>query len=410
MNQSNHEVDIKECPLIPITNFCSSEQEVLIDRLGARATFHDKSDPKINEIEVKKKAFKKRRRSKAITVAMSSKLAALDNDRKKGYFRAYHCAEVMYQEGKKITSGYCGHRCCVVCNRIKSARMMQGYAEPLLNLPDIHFLTLTSPNVEAGLLSDEINRMLSVWRKIYRNIKINYKGLDMRGMYKLECTYNYKSKTYNPHLHFIVSTGETAKEIKRQWLKNHKENIEGNEAKEWAQDLRKADKNSLHELFKYVTKSVVNKNYSATAMDVMYEAMSHRNTYYRMGVKKIKAINDDIEDLSSQIIEFKSERIDLWKWCNDISDWYSTTTGELFIEKKLRKKTQRIVDVINNSSDEIQCKDVKSERDIFNQLRKTRDVDKIDFEIMYTVHKSDKVHLGNITTQFYESKHKKSST
>lgn len=307
---------------------------------------------------LQKSHYAKRRRAKAITVATTSKLGALDSPLNSGYKRAYHCANYLMQNGDKITSNYCKHRCCNVCNRIKSAKMLHGYAKPLMDIEDIHFVTLTAPNVVGEGLSIEMDRMQSTWRRIYKNIKQRYKELPVQGMYKLECTYNYRSKTYNPHFHLIISSKATAEEIRRQWL------VQFPMAKIQAQDIRKADEGSLLELFKYVTKSVVGGNYSATAMDTIYQALQNRNTFYRVGIKKV--VSEEIDDLESQTIDFGGETIDVWKWCNGGKDWYNSV-GEAFIDQPISEKTSRLIQIVNKSK--LPRKVVVSSAEIFKRHR-----------------------------------------
>ena len=301
----------------------------------------------LGEKPIDKNQYKKRRRAKAITAAMSAKLGAIESPLNAGYKRAYHCANYLIQNGNKVTSNYCNHRCCNVCNRIKSAKMLQGYAEPLLAIKNIHFVTCTAPNVTAEELSAEMTRMQHAWRRIYKNLKQRYKHLPIKGMYKLECTYNYKTKKFNPHFHFLISSYETAKEIQRQWLKQFPS------ARLAGQDIRPADDKSLFELFKYVTKSVVSNNYSAIAMDTIYQALQHRNTYYRVGIKK--KVSEDLDDLQSQTIEFKDEAVDVWKWCYTGQDWY-TSDGEAFINSPISSKTKKLINVVNNSDDKVKLK------------------------------------------------------
>jgi len=287
------------------------------------------------------KRYYKKRNAKVITVAMSKKLCGLNNDRLNGYKRAHECANYLFQDGSKVTAYYCKHRCCNVCNRIKAAKMLNVYTKPLLEIKDMHFVTLTAPNVPGGLLRYEIVRMNNVWRQqIYRSIKRYHKHLNLRGMRKLEITYNYKKRDFNPHFHFLVDGQELSELIRKLWLKyNPKASIDG-------QDIRKANSKSLYELFKYVTKSVVDKNYSAVAMDTIYAALKDKNTYYPFGLNKY--VSEEIEELQSQVIDFKNERVDVWKWCNDLSDWY-TTENEPFINRPMENKTKGIIKIIDDS-------------------------------------------------------------
>lgn len=308
-------------PLIPITNLC-------IPGTKSRS----------------EKAFQKRRKAKAITRAMAGKLMALDSEMKPGYVRALICNEYLFHEGNKVTANYCNHRMCNVCNRIKAAKAIKGYMPELLTLDDPHFVTLTKRNVIADELSNEITVMGDGWRKIYLNLKKNYKHLDLRGLRKLESTHNYKAFTFNPHFHIVVNDKELAETILRLWLQMFPESTDRS-----GQDIQKVrrveDGSVLLELFKYVVKPVAGKNYSPKAMDTIYSAMKHRKTYFPFGIKKVSV---EVEDLRSEKIDFKGEMVEVWKWVQGKENWYSPS-GEPFLPGAIPKKTQGIIDVVNSS-------------------------------------------------------------
>jgi len=329
-----------EMPLDTIRNFCGISQE------KALTPSH--------------RAFSKRRNAKRITKAKTAKLMALQSSENGGYRRAYNCAEYLYQEGDKITSNYCKHRSCNVCNRIKSAQMLSGYAKPLLELADKHqmyLVTLTAPNVVADELSNEIDRMQQQWKRL--RDRIRYMKLPMFGMRKIECTYN--RRTFNPHYHVLITSEATAKEMIRYWLEINPTSS----AK--AQDYRKADKNALYELFKYISKSVVGGEYSATDMDTIFRAMHGRNSYYRIGIKKYAS--EEMETLISRTIDFKGSRVDVWKWANGDNDWL-TADGEKFVDLEMSNKAKNIVKIIEKAKTPQHEKLTESE--VYANIRRNR--------------------------------------
>jgi len=265
------------------------------------------------------KSYENKQLAKAITLGQLFPLIDLDSPLNKSYWQTYHCNNVILQEGEKMTTTYCNGRWCTVCNRIRMAKMINGYSLPLFKLNNIHFVTLTAPNVEAQELKSEVDRMLGTWRKIYKHIKKYHKHIPLRGMRKLECTYNVGTG-FNPHFHLIIEGKEMADIIMGQWMKHNPT------AKSGGQDIRKADENSLLELFKYAVKGVHKGKFYPVAVDNIYQALYYRKTYYPIGIKK--TIEENIDGIQSQSITFKGARDEVWKWDNDVKDWVSSE-GEL---------------------------------------------------------------------------------
>ena len=72
-------------------------------------------------------SLKKRARAKYISRALVLELTKLDSPLKKSYWNTWHCSNILYQEGKKITTKYCNNRWCLVCNRIRTGKLIAGY-------------------------------------------------------------------------------------------------------------------------------------------------------------------------------------------------------------------------------------------------------------------------------------------
>lgn len=262
----------------------------------------------------------KRQIAKSITLAQLFPLIDLNSPLKKSYWNTYHCNNVMIQEGHKFESKYCNARWCTVCNRIRMAKMIKAYSIPLVQFKDMYFVTLTAPNVKGEQLKDEVNNMLKSFQRIRQNL--HKQNITFKGIRKLECTYNPRTG-FNPHMHILLDGKEVAEKLVELWLKRNKA------ARRKAQDIRKADKNSLLELFKYTVKGIHKGKFYAKALDTIYQALHNRRTYQPFGIRKV--VEEDINGIKSEDITFKGFRNEIWRWSKDAKDWFNDG-GELLTE------------------------------------------------------------------------------
>jgi len=221
------------------------------------------------------------------------------------------------------------------------AKMINAYSVPLLNLDDLYFVTLTTPNVKGDDLSQEIDGMYKSWRAINQNIRKTY-DIDLKGMRKLECTYNPRTDTYNPHFHLIVSGKQAAQRIIDLWLKRYPK------ASKRAQDMRKAKDGSLIELFKYTVKGVHKGKYYPEALDQIYQALENRRTYQPFGIAK--TVEEDIFGIKSEAVTFKGYENNNWSWSKNAKDWVNDH-GELFTEYVIEGKLSEWIEDLTSSVD-----------------------------------------------------------
>jgi Replication protein len=281
-----------------------------------------------------------RRNSKAISSSINGKLCYIDSEIHKDYQAAYFCNEYIFQDGNKITAKYCKKRSCLVCSRIMAARLFKAYSIPLLELQDLHMVTLTAPTVQAKDLKKEIAKRYKVITKIRDNFRKTY-GIKLKGFRKLEITYNFRSNEYHPHYHILVEGKETAEMIKDYWLKLIPE------AGAKGQKVTKVkDSGALFEVFKYVTKAIVKDTFDTKALDTMYTSLKGVRTYQSFGIKKTQEVK--IESYESLTISHKTERIDVWKWCKDKNDWY-TAEGEQMNSGDVTNDTKHSIKVITKN-------------------------------------------------------------
>lgn len=251
---------------------------------------------------------------------LAQKLTRLDSPLNKGYRRTlFDCGGLIKQEGQKLTSKYCNARWCNTCNRIRTAKLLNAYQKPLQAFADPYFVTLTIPNVIARDLKDAIKTMQRYFQLIVRSRR---RLTPINGIRKLECTINAESDTYHPHFHVLIDGEANAQYLISEWLKRYEF------AESWCQDMRRADKGSLSELFKYTTK-IVSKtkkgefNIYIRNLDVIFNAVYKLRTFQPFG--NVRMVTEDIDELKSDTydIEFKETEVYLW----GVSDWYSMSDG-----------------------------------------------------------------------------------
>ena len=262
----------------------------------------------------------KRARSKWFTERIVGGLLYENSELHKYYQRAYYCNSTLTQSGQELKAKYCNTRICHICNRIRTAKMMNGYMSQLNG--QLSFVTLTVPNVDAcnlrytcSLLTKEASKMIKQFRK--KNIVIN-------GVRKLEVTYNQLKNTYHPHLHLIVD--KESKSIVNSWLKRFPSaNIK-------AQDERPADQASLNELFKYATKIIGNKQGEyivyVKALDTIMKALSKLRCFQPFG--NIRKVSEEVTDeLKGQVYDIQEYEFMEWTWedCDWVNKFRDTLTG-----------------------------------------------------------------------------------
>jgi plasmid rolling circle replication initiator protein Rep len=266
-----------------------------------------------------KKALKSRAKAKFLAEKISVGLANIEGSMlTKSYWNSYRCNSFLSIADGRVTAQYCNSRWCLVCNRIRMAKMINGYMAPLVKLEDKYFVTLTVPNCpgdELGVTIRDMNHCFkSIMETMKRRKQRGQKDYQIVGIRKLECTYNEKTNTFHPHFHLLVDNKECAEDIVYEWL-DRNPLCNGK-----AQDCRKADDGSMIEMFKYFAKIVSKVGGCYTvhlkSLDIIFTAMVGLRVFQPMGIKKV---SEDIEGLISDYIDKENGE---WKWFD--SDWYST--------------------------------------------------------------------------------------
>lgn len=263
----------------------------------------------------------KRAVAKYKTNKLIYKLIDLDSTLHDYYWNTWHCNNVLLQKKDTITGHYCNGRACIVCGRIRTAKLIKGYLPVIKTFREPMFFTPTIPSVKGEHLEGAIVGMNKVHRKIVDNLR-KTKGLVIKGLRKLEVnpekeTVNHSYRdTFSPHNHFILDGRKEAEAYRDEWLKHYPEAYEG------AQDIRPADESSLIELFKYTTKLAAPKAGDAEKLDVIFRALYNKRCVQPVGIKKY--VSEDVEGIQSEEIEGLQHAIDVWVWKQEKSDWFNT--------------------------------------------------------------------------------------
>ena len=227
----------------------------------------------------------------------------------------------------------------MVCGRIRTGILINGYISQLQELEKPQFVTLTLPTVNADGLPQRIKDMQIEWRKI-TDLSLKTKRLDFEGIRKAECTVR-PNGMYHYHFHLLVSGLDNAQWIVNQWLKRFPN------ASRDAQDIRFANERSYKEIFKYFTKLISSKTDERVfdefdRLDVIFTALRGKRTYQPFG--GIKLVSEEIDaKLYATELPKKFEGCGfglVFRWV--IQDW-ETQTGQTLTDYKPSEQTRELV-------------------------------------------------------------------
>jgi hypothetical protein len=290
-------------------------------------------------------SLNKRAKAKYSQEPLLNALINLNSPLKHQYINSLECSSMLNAQGNKCTSRYCNNRFCKICNRIRTGKLINGYADQLLTLSDPQFLTLTIPNVPAEELRDTVKTMRKTIRKIQDNRRKACKPL-ITGVRKLECTYNVDRNDYHPHYHFIMEGESIANEVISEWLLFF--------PKATIKAQKTISATDCKELFKYFTKltsktgdkykngsKLIDEWAFPEAIDLIFQAIANLRIIQPMGGIKLVKKAEEVDELQSieldETVEI-TEGITLYTWYND--NWVDFTTGEQFTSFKPPKNLQ----------------------------------------------------------------------
>lgn len=297
-----------------ISSINSNISGTILDTLAQLPTKAEEKKGKYDKVSLIKRA-----RSKWYTQQIASQLAQIEDTKLKKYYdNAWHCCGVLQQEGKTLKGKYCNTRICHICNRIRTAKMMNGYLGQFDDLSGLQFTTLTAPTISAKQLKGEMERRRKAFTDINRIFRERRKH-DMNGIIKQETTYNSATDLYHPHLH-IINDNFLGEEIIFEWLKRFPE------ANRKGQHISEVTRNAFNELFKYTTKILEGKPNGKKEIDIylkpldnIFTAQYGKRTIQTFG--KIKKVSEEVERLQANTYDI--QEYDFVAWLYEGSDWYS---------------------------------------------------------------------------------------
>lgn len=295
--------------------------------------------------------LQRRANSKALSEKLSFALLQNPSKLHNAYARTFLCANYVVSENGRYKSKYCHNRWCLTCGRIKTAHYINEYKPILDAFKDKRFVTLTHKNPTGPNLKSCLAQMGSDWRKITDLARKQKRGL--KGVRKLECTYNRDQNTYHPHFHIVVEGEENAKWIVQRWI-----DLDPVNRSPLAQDEKPATDGSLKELFKYFTKLTTNSSkdpaITIPAINHIFETIKGKRVFQSFGFVKPKPFVPDIDspefdqtmnevrELRLAVREFTDalpyEKPTAYFWDPQIANWVNHNDGDTLTTYKPTEK------------------------------------------------------------------------
>lgn len=267
-------------------------------------------------------AIEKKQKAKFVTQEYLRHLIDIDSPMHNSYVNSQNCATTIFVNDGKATTQYCKQRWCQVCNRIKTAKLINGYMPQFRTFTEPYFVTLTNKNCPPNELAEMLQVYQTVWRTIYKRMKKN--KFDLKGLKKIECTYNSEFDTYHPHFHFVIESEMVSNCLIENWLLEMKAgDLFQYGAEPIAQHMTPANEKSMLELFKYFTKLMAKPNSKGerliyvSALDNIFNCMKNRRVFESFGIKKVK---EDFEKLTAQEMEDHITGSYRFQW--NFDQWY----------------------------------------------------------------------------------------
>ncbi|EGQ3841257.1 protein rep [Staphylococcus pseudintermedius] len=204
-------------------------------------------------------------------------------------------ADKTLEKQKLYKANSCRNRFCPVCAWRKARKDALGLSLMMQYIKqeeskEFIFLTLTTPNVKAEALEDEIKHYNASFRRM-SNRKI-FKDVVKGYVRKLEITYNKKRDDYNPHFHVLIAVNKSYFTDKRYYI-NQKKWLElwrsatkdESITQVHVQKIKQNNNKELYELAKYSSKD---SDYLASqkVFDAFYKSLKGKQILVFSGLFK----------------------------------------------------------------------------------------------------------------------------
>lgn len=278
----------------------------------------------------------------------------MSEKRKKSFWNTYHCQNKIYTANGKLYGRYCKNRFCTLCCSIRKAAIINSYLPFVQTWKEPYFVTLTVRSVPLYKLKAVIRSVLKGINNIiakYKKRNQRGKGIKLMGVRSLECNFNARKKTYNPHFHLIVPNREIAKIIINEWLttSNPGWNLPVAQKMSKIMDNQKA----LIEVVKYGSKiftdpdlkkkekSKGNESIYMAALNNILEAMKGIRIFERFGFNLSQDRN--IQPPGALVVKDYKE----WEYDINIYDWATTDGNRLTTFQPNAKLLELINEKVN---------------------------------------------------------------
>lgn len=297
---------------------------------------------------------------KTITQSMMLNLIDLakengETDKLNSYWNTYYCQNRIISADGRYYGKYCKNRFCVLCCSIRKAEMINKYLPIIEKWDDAHMVTLTVKACKADQLKRAMTKILKGFKQIkdkHRKRWLRHSGIKMIGIKSLECNFNPKRQTYNPHLHIIVANEEMAETLKKDWLQKWKKGSTDPRA----QKIEKIYNSTtgLIEVIKYNSKIFtepdpnnkskgVKKDIYIAALQTIFDAMKGKRIFDKFGFD-----TDTTSKTENEYCELSTTKVltkfDEWEFNPMLCDWENTKSGKPFADYKNAEHLKTLLD------------------------------------------------------------------
>lgn len=172
------------------------------------------------------KVLQGRAKRKVISQSMVLQLIDIANekghyDKVKSFWNTYHCQSKLTTSEGRLYGKYCKNRFCTLCCSIRKAEIINRYYPTIRQWEQPYFVTLTIRACKAKGLPVFVQGILKAFKRInakYRKSNSRKGGIRLMGIKSIECNFNPEKRTYNPHIHLIVSSRGVAEILVKEWL------------------------------------------------------------------------------------------------------------------------------------------------------------------------------------------------